>query len=158
MIPPSEISKVASFYAKQGLSNILQILCSPFPFLKYNLVVLAWARTWPPIGFLGSTWAIVLPGSAITWFVMYTATLNCSESFINLLNTFPNTCCLSESYPLPVKSFRKTAIIESIIINEWGLSIIIAAAKFSKEIRCSTVYPRAYLIFSRHYSGSNWNL
>ena len=37
------------------LSYILQILFSPLPFLRLNLVVEAWAKIFPPIGFFGST-------------------------------------------------------------------------------------------------------
>ncbi|WAQ96519.1 hypothetical protein MAR_029209 [Mya arenaria] len=37
------------------LSYILHILVSPLPFLRLSLVVEAWARMWPPIGFFGST-------------------------------------------------------------------------------------------------------
>lgn len=86
---------------------------------------------------------------------MYTATLNCSASFMILLSTLPRTCCRSDNSPRPVKSFLKQAIMESMIRRECGLSIIIAAAKFRSEIKCSTVYPRAYLIFSRVYSPSS---
>jgi len=55
---------------------------------------------------------------------MKTAILNCSASFNSLLSTFPRSCCLSASYPLPLKSDLKTAMIESIMRREWGLSII----------------------------------
>ena len=38
------------------------------PLRRERRVVLAWARTWPPMGFLGSaTKVIVAPGSAIIW-------------------------------------------------------------------------------------------
>ena len=40
-IPPRLIAKLHSVSAIRGESYILQILCCPFPFLKYNQVVLA---------------------------------------------------------------------------------------------------------------------
>lgn len=46
-------------------------------------------------------------------------------------------------------------MMESTMRREWGLSIIIAAAKLRRVMRCSTVYPRAYLMFYSVYSGSS---
>ncbi|KAG7028872.1 hypothetical protein SDJN02_10054, partial [Cucurbita argyrosperma subsp. argyrosperma] len=49
-----------------GASNTLQMRCSPLPFLNISLTVAAWARTWPPAGFLGSDTNTPPPGSATT--------------------------------------------------------------------------------------------
>jgi len=54
-----------------GESTILATRSSPRPLRSKILVVEAWARTWPPAGFLPSAPAnkALAPGSDITWFV-----------------------------------------------------------------------------------------
>jgi len=67
IIPVSCRAKIASLSGKIGESYILQTLYSALPFLRYNLVVLAWAKIFPPTGFLVSAKAIADPaGSLIT--------------------------------------------------------------------------------------------
>ncbi len=60
------------------------------------------------------TWKlIVAPGSDVIWFVTNTAMLYSSEIFWSRDNIWANFCCRSESSPLPLKSTRNNAIMES---------------------------------------------
>ena len=67
------------------LSQILAMRDSPRPLRNMSRTVEACATMLPPTGFFGSAWKVIPPpGSAITWFVMYTAMLYSSESFWTL--------------------------------------------------------------------------
>lgn len=72
-----QIRTVVHFATLASLLLPYQIRCSPFPFLKYNRVVLACAMIFPPIGFFVSftnypsfrfpiSTIAAAPGSAVT--------------------------------------------------------------------------------------------
>ena len=72
---------VCKKYVLSNLSYIFAIRSSPLPFRSAILVVEAWANMWPPMGFFGSAWkVIVAPGSDVIWLVINTATLNSTST------------------------------------------------------------------------------
>ena len=82
-------------------------------------------------GSIPATNMALAPGSATTWFVMKTATLNSSANFMSLLSIWPSFCCLQHKHytgswqrrsknlsansPRPENSTLNSAVMESMI-------------------------------------------
>eukprot|EP01139_Manchomonas_bermudensis_P000818 Amastigsp_a933_3.p2 type:complete len:121 gc:universal Amastigsp_a933_3:535-173(-) len=96
------------------------------------------------------------PGSATTWFVRNTATLNSSASLASLESIALSFCWRSASWPRPQKSTRNSDVIESTMSRRMlPSSAICAAALSSISNCCSCVYTRTVRMFSSTSSGSS---
>ena len=94
------------------------------------------------------------PGSAITWLVIKTATLNYSLIFWTLFKNLPRTCCLSESCPLPAKSTLNGCMIESMMSREKASSTIAPEAYIRRVSKVSHVKALPTMMLLRVSSGS----
>ena len=118
----------------------------------------ACANTCPPTAFLGSAPAKLMPlGSACTWLVYTTATLNSSASLLSIARNCPSFCCRSLSSPRPTKSTRKCAITLSTINSLNGASAIFAASATTAFFIISDVNVRATRMLSNTHRGSKLN-
>ena len=119
----------ASASGKIGEHAIFITLFSPRPFLNANLVVLACAMMFPPIGFNAFAPANGPPsGLATTWLVTITATPNSSAMRASWRKNLPKCIWRALSSPRPSYSVRYKFVTESTIINAKRLSAIIPAA------------------------------
>ena len=106
------------------------VFCLP---LRRNMrCVQAWAMTWPPVGLLGSPYAV--SGLACTWLVRTTERLKASATLRRLPSALASFCWRSARVALPMYSPLKWPIMLSTMTSLTSCSCATLGRFFMRSI------------------------